>query len=99
MTPARFIEWREALGGRRFLMALGAGFVNTALRIFEYLDIPSYVTLTLGIIGVYIGGRALPEVANVFNKSVGDSDSGNSTARGDGARRKIGVGPSDSEAG
>lgn len=43
-------------GGRRFVMALGAGIVNTLLLMGGYIGEASYVPLTLGIVGVYVAG-------------------------------------------
>lgn len=31
MTPEKVAQWREALGGRRFLMCMGCAFINTIL--------------------------------------------------------------------
>lgn len=62
MTPAEFTRWREALGGRRFWMTVGAGIVDTFLRYIDAIDISAYVTLTLGTIAVYIAGNTAQKV-------------------------------------
>lgn len=56
MTPEKFIAWRVAFGGRRFLLTLGAAVINTWLLISERLDSAAYVTLTLGTVAAYITG-------------------------------------------
>lgn len=58
MTPERFTEWREALGGRRFLLTIGSGIVSTILRVVDKIDISAFVTLVLATIATYIAGRA-----------------------------------------
>lgn len=69
MTPAEFIKWREALGGRRFLLTLGAGVVFTALRINDLLDQTIFRDLLLGTVGTYIAARAYIEVKDRGNKT------------------------------
>lgn len=64
MTPTELTEWREAYGGRRFLLTLGAGIVDTLLLWFGKLDATSYVTLTMGTVGVYIGAAVYEKVKN-----------------------------------
>jgi hypothetical protein len=61
MTPERFTAWREALGGRRFLMSMGAGIVDTILLYVGKLDISAYVTLTFATVATYIAGRTYSE--------------------------------------
>lgn len=62
MTPKEFTAWRDALGGRRFLLTLGAGFVNTALRLFGFISESGYLELTGATVAVYIAARAYSEV-------------------------------------
>lgn len=59
MTPEKFIAWRVAFGGRRFLLTLGAAVINTWLLISERLDSAAYVTLTLGTVAAYITGATV----------------------------------------
>lgn len=51
MKPSQVIEWREALGGRRFLMCMGAALVNTALFAFGLLSEGGY----MGAFGMTVG--------------------------------------------
>lgn len=79
MKPQTFIAWREAFGGRRFLLTLGAGVVNTLLRIWNYIDISSYVTLTIATVGAYIAAGTYQKVKS--NVEVNhDPERGNSSA-------------------
>lgn len=56
MSPRRITEYREAFGGRRFLLTVGAGIVNTALRVFDFIDQATYSNLTLWTVAAYITG-------------------------------------------
>ena len=46
-------------GGRRFIMAMGAGITATVLQWFGKLDAAgsSYVMIVLGTVATYIGGN------------------------------------------
>jgi uncharacterized membrane protein YeaQ/YmgE (transglycosylase-associated protein family) len=59
MTPEQFTAWREALGGRRFFLTLGAGIVSTGLVWFEVIDQGTFLTLILGTVGAYITGATM----------------------------------------
>lgn len=48
-------EWTDACGGRRFLLALGCGIVNTILVVFKAIDGNIYRDVILGTVAVYIG--------------------------------------------
>lgn len=52
------------LGGQRFLMTLGAGFVNTALLIGGYIDQGTYSLLTGGTVVTFIGAGATQDIMN-----------------------------------
>lgn len=62
MTPAELIAWREAFGGRRFFLALGAGLMCTALRWAERLDDATFGMVVLGTVGAYIAGNVYQKV-------------------------------------
>lgn len=58
MTPYQHVEaLREALGGRRFLLTVGAGIVNTLLLAHGLLPAAVYETLTMMTVGFYIAGN------------------------------------------
>jgi hypothetical protein len=55
-----FLEWLKAAldvtdGHQRFLMTIGAGFVNTALLVGGYIDMGTYFGLTGGTVVAFIG--------------------------------------------
>lgn len=58
----------EASGGRRFVMAMGAGITSTLLQWFGKLDPAgsTYAMIVLGTVAVYIGG-------NTYQKSTGQA--------------------------
>lgn len=59
MSPARLHSWIEAAGGRRFLLALGCGAVNSVLLVAGYLSENGYVQLILGTVAAFIAGATL----------------------------------------
>jgi hypothetical protein len=52
--------WRW-VGGRRFLLTVGSGVINTALLWFDKLDKTTFRDIILGTVGAYI-------VANTWQK-------------------------------
>lgn len=54
MIPQQFCAWREAFGGRRFLMTMGASAVNTLLLVYGKLSESAYLTTFLATIGAYL---------------------------------------------
>lgn len=62
LTPEKFNAWIEALGGRRFLMTMGAGAVHGVMLVTKHLDQQTYMTLTLATVAVYIS-------ANTYQKT------------------------------
>lgn len=74
MSPAQFIAWREAFGGRRFLLTLGAGVVNTALLVRGYIDQDTFFNLVTWTVGPYIAAgtvqKVMPSAPRTPNNSV-----------------------------
>jgi hypothetical protein len=64
MTPEKIRTYREALGGNRFLLTVGAGVVDTVLLVAGYLDKPTYSNLTLWTVGAFIAGAAAVDISN-----------------------------------
>lgn len=56
-APATIIAYREAIGGRRFIMCNITGAACFVLLWFGKLDSASFTTIILGTIAVYIAGR------------------------------------------
>lgn len=54
MTPQNFTAWREALGGRRFILSIGASIVNTGLFVAHILSEQGYLTTFAATIGAYL---------------------------------------------
>lgn len=48
---------REALGGRRYLMTIGAGVVNTLLVVHGHIPASVYESLITLTVGFYIAGN------------------------------------------
>lgn len=63
MTPERFTHWREAWGGRRFMLTVGAGIVDTILLWFEKIDQATYSNLTLWTVAAYIAAGTVQKVS------------------------------------
>lgn len=59
MSPATFTLWREALGGRRFLLTLGANAVNSWLFWQGKLTEGGYLTAFAGTVVAYIAANHL----------------------------------------
>jgi hypothetical protein len=62
MTPESFTRWREALGGRRFLLTLGCGVACTLLRYTGNLDDGSFTAVVIATVGAYITGGTFEKV-------------------------------------
>ena len=54
MTPQDLIGWRKALGGRRFLMFMGAHVINTALFVHGTLSEQGYLITFASTVGAYL---------------------------------------------
>jgi hypothetical protein len=62
LSPEVFTAWREALGGRRFLMTMGAGAVHGAMLFLRLIDQNIYMTLTISTVAVYIGANTAQKI-------------------------------------
>lgn len=58
MTPDLIHRWIEAVGGRRFILTIGAGIVNTGLLIGHFLTENTYAQLTMATVAVFIAGAS-----------------------------------------
>jgi hypothetical protein len=67
VTPEHFTKWREAFGGRRFMITLGAGVVCTILRWFDRIDNTTFSTVVLGTVGIYIAGASYQKGKQIEN--------------------------------
>ena len=66
---------REALGGRRFLITVGAGVVNTLLVMFGSITSADFVEVTKWTVSVFIAGNTIQKVKDVFSSNVKQPDS------------------------
>ena len=57
MTPERLRAWLDAAGGRRFVMAMGAGIVSTILFMLNKLTQGNYMMLQSGTILMYLAAN------------------------------------------
>ena len=58
MTPYEFTAWREALGGRRFFMTIGANVVNTLIFVgTDKLDQSGYLLTFGATVGAYLAAN------------------------------------------
>lgn len=59
----RIIDIREALGGRKFLLAVAVGIVSTMLFAYSVLSESGYLTVQGGSVLAYIGGNYMEKRA------------------------------------
>lgn len=52
----------RAAGGRRFLLTVGSGLVNTGLLIGAYIDMSTFKELILATVAVYIASNTYQKV-------------------------------------
>ena len=62
-------EWLEALGGRRFLLVIGCGLVNSLLVWFGKITSGDFVLVTTATVGVFIAGNAYQKTRGAPNAS------------------------------
>lgn len=60
--PARVAAWLYGLGGRRYVMTMGAAIVNTGLFVFKVLSENGYIILYGMTIGAYLGSNTLESI-------------------------------------
>jgi putative Mn2+ efflux pump MntP len=63
-------QWIPAVGGRRFILTVGAGLVNTILLWFGKLSESGYVTLVLSTVAAYIGANTTQKIKGVKDEPV-----------------------------
>lgn len=68
MRPRQVSAWMYGLGGRRFLMVMGAAAVNTALFATRIMSEAGYITLTLATIGAYLTANTAEGMTTIRNK-------------------------------
>lgn len=61
-APETIKAYREAIGGRRFIMVMGAGVVTSALVFCGKIDVGAYVTLQLATIGAYVAANTTERI-------------------------------------
>lgn len=54
MNPETVSAWIAALGGRRYLMCMGASLVNSGLFAAQILSEAGYLTTFMATVGAYI---------------------------------------------
>lgn len=59
MTAEKFWYW---VGGRRFLLTVGAGIVHTGLLVLGFIDQSTFKELTIATTAVYIAGSTYQKV-------------------------------------
>ncbi len=64
MTPETLTAWREATGGRRFLLAVGCSAINTLLFACGILSESGYLMILGGTVFTYIGARVSESIAH-----------------------------------
>ena len=64
MTPESVKNWIAALGGRRFLLVVGAGVVDSIFFAVALLSENGYITLTAMTVGAYITANVAQKVMN-----------------------------------
>lgn len=68
VTPEQVLSWREALGGRRFLLAIGCSLVNTVLFGMGILSENGYLMIISGTVIAYITARTTQAVVTPEGK-------------------------------
>lgn len=62
MSTHALRAFKEALGTEKFQLTVGAGIVNSLLRVFDYIDQTTYANLTLWTVGAFIAGDAVTQL-------------------------------------
>lgn len=59
INPKQVAAWLYGFGGRRFVMAGGAGLVNSLLFAARVLSESGYITLTAMTVGAYLTANTI----------------------------------------
>lgn len=59
VNPSNVERWLHAIGGRRFWLSVGAGFITSVLSWFEKITPEVYQNVILGTVGLYIAGNTV----------------------------------------
>lgn len=70
LTPEVLRDWLSSLGGRRFLLSLGAGVATTVLSWYAKITPEIYRDVVLGTVGMYIGGSTFQKVKQTGGETV-----------------------------
>ena len=62
ITPEKVNAWLAAVGGRRFIMTMGAGMVHGVMLVLGYMNEQTYMTLTISTVAVYIGANTTQKI-------------------------------------
>ena len=60
--PETIEKWMLAIGGRRFIMTMGAGMVHGVMLVLGYMNEQTYMTLTISTVAVYIGANTTQKI-------------------------------------
>ena len=62
LSPERSLAWIKGLGGQRFILTCGFGFVATLLLVFHFIDPGTWLTAIGGTVVVFIGSGTYQDV-------------------------------------
>lgn len=85
LTPSELRAWISGAGGRRFVLTVGAGIVDTILLCIGRISESGYLQLTAWTVAVYIAGHTIEQVKANATVQTPD-DPGSSAASDDGIR-------------
>ena len=74
LSPENIGRWLTSLGGRRFLLSLGAGATSSILVWYSKITPEIYRDVVLGTVGMFIAGTTFQK--NVQIKTTGGPSSG-----------------------
>lgn len=59
VTPENLSQWLTSLGGRRFLLTVGAGVVTATLAWYGKITPEIYRDVIIGTVGLFIAGTTI----------------------------------------